>query len=113
MGSKKKSAKKIKLEEDAEIASNSSITAISDDEEANKDLSLEIIQKALLNRSTNSQNGAALDAPRVIAASKVDSDEIKLKRKKKKKRKKPESEIEAVSVSLCFICSIDNLVCEN
>ncbi|WJX64363.1 hypothetical protein P8452_49152 [Trifolium repens] len=98
MGSKKKSAKKIKLEEDAEIASNSSITAISDDEEANKDLSLEIIQKALLNRSTNSQNGAALDAPRVIAASKVDSDEIKLKRTKKKKRKKLESEIEAAVI---------------
>ncbi|GAU14500.1 hypothetical protein TSUD_250420 [Trifolium subterraneum] len=85
MGSKKKSAKKIKLEEDA---ANSSITAISDDdEEANKDLSLEIIQKALLNRSTNSQNGAALD-----------SDEIELKRKKKKKRKKLESEIEAAVI---------------
>ncbi|MCI68782.1 cellular nucleic acid-binding protein, partial [Trifolium medium] len=55
MGSKKKSAKKIDFEEDA---ANSSITAISDDdEEANKDLSLEIIQKALLNRSTNLQNG--------------------------------------------------------
>ncbi|XP_045832211.1 uncharacterized protein LOC123923557 isoform X2 [Trifolium pratense] len=96
MGSKKKSAKKIELEEDA---TNSSITAISDDdEEANKDLSLEIIQKALHNRSTNLQNGAALDAPRVIADSKVDSDDIKLKRKKKKKRKKLESEFEAAVI---------------
>ncbi|WJX59118.1 hypothetical protein P8452_44485 [Trifolium repens] len=98
MGSKKKSAKKIELEEDAEIASNSSITAISDDEEANKDLSLEIIQKALLNRSTNSLNGAALNAPIAIADSKVHSDEIKLKKKKKKKRKKLESEIEAAVI---------------
>jgi len=88
MGTKKKSAKKIELEEEDELnASNSSITAISDDdEEANKDLSLEIIQKALLNRAINPQNGAVLDTQTV-----------------KKKRKKKKAKIEVVDVSFCLV----------
>jgi len=86
MGTKKKSAKKIELEEDELNASNSSIKAISDDdEEANKDLSLEIIQKALLNRAINPQNGAVLDAQTV-----------------KKKRKKKKTKIEVVDVRFCL-----------
>lgn len=87
MGTKKKSAKKIELEEDELNASNSSVTAISDDdEEANKDLSLEIIQKALLNRAINPQNGAVLDTQTV-----------------KKKRKKKKTKIEVVDVSFCLV----------
>nr|XP_004491144.1 zinc finger CCHC domain-containing protein 7-like isoform X2 [Cicer arietinum] len=92
MGTKKKSAKKIELEEDA---ADASITLISDDDdEANKDLSLEIVQKALLSRATNPQNDAVLNVPTVIAASKVQLKE----KKKKKKKKKLESEIETVNV---------------
>lgn len=99
MGSRKKPAK-IELEEDdAAIGSTSSIAAISDDdEEANKDLSIEIIHKALLNRATNPQNAAALIASTLIAPSKVHSEENKL-RIKKKKKKKLESDIETVNVS--------------
>lgn len=99
MGSKKKPAKKIELEEeDPAIGSTPSIVIISDDdEEANKDLCLEIIHKALLNRATNPQNPAAFNASTLIAPSKTHSEENKHRIKKKKK--KVESDIEALNVS--------------
>ncbi|CAK8538520.1 unnamed protein product [Lathyrus sativus] len=98
MGSRKKPAKKIEPEEvAAAIGSTSSIAAISDDdEEANKDLSLEIIHKALLNRATNPQNAAALNESTLMAPLKAHSEENKL-RIKKRKKKKLESDIETVN----------------
>jgi hypothetical protein len=54
-------------------------------------------------------SNVVLDALTGNTGSESHSEEIKTK-KKKKKKKKLESEIEAVNVSLCFTCSIENLV---
>lgn len=108
MGSKKK-AKKTELKEEEDGAANAStslvVTRSSDDnEEANEDLSLKMVQKALLTRATNPQNDAVFDGP--------NSEEVNTQKKKRRKKKKLESGTQSVNVSPMLYLFSSKLILE-
>lgn len=104
MARKEKQKAKVEYEEDAENdkkASSSLAVVSSDDEEANEDLSLKIVEKALRMREAKLvPNDGVVDGDGGGDIS-VDSAEVKMKRKKKKV-KKVESGDQSVSIVLCL-----------
>lgn len=97
----KKTVKKAKLDEEEEQLKplSSKIVQSSDDEEANEDLSLKIVEKARL-RACTTRNDTVLPAP--VEAAEVVKVVRKKKVKKVKKKTKPIEADEDITVSTSF-----------